>query len=257
MFLSLVSGSSGNAALISDGKTTLLADCGLSCKKLEEALAKAKINPNDIAAVLITHEHSDHIKGAGIVSRKYGLPVFATEKTHARMASLGISDENIRTISPERDFEIGTVGIRPFSIPHDAADPVAYNFFFGQKKLSLATDIGNMNDYIMKQLRGSLAVLLEANHDVGMLMHGRYPVALKRRILGDNGHLSNAAAAKAVLELTKSGTRHVMLGHLSNDNNTPTAAYTAVSDALAENGVELGKDVALSVAARYEVSCFR
>lgn len=257
MFLSLVSGSSGNAALISDGKTTLLADCGLSCKRLEEALLKAKINPNDIDAVLITHEHSDHIKGAGVVSRKYSLPVFATEKTHACMGSLGIDDKNIRFVTPDNDFEIGTIGIRPFSIPHDAADPVAYNFFFGEKKLSLATDIGVMNDYVMEHLTGSLAVLLESNHDIDMLKNGRYPAVLKRRILSETGHLSNADAAKTVLKLIKGGTQHIMLGHLSNENNTPTAAYTTVAGVLAENGIELGKDAALSVAARYEVSCFR
>ena len=257
MFLSLVSGSSGNCSLISDGKTTLLVDCGLSCKKLEEALAKAKVNPYDISAMLITHEHSDHIKGAGIVSRKYNLPVFATLKTHEYM-NLGKTEScNVQYVSPDVCIEIGSIGVRPFSIPHDAVDPVGYNFFFGEKKLSLATDIGKMNTSVLEKLKGSLAVLLESNHDVAMLQNGRYPSHLKRRILSDLGHLSNADAAKCVLELVKSGTYHFMLGHLSQENNTPTAAYTTTKNYLEENGVILDKDATLSVAQRFEVSRFR
>ena len=256
MFLSLVSGSSGNCSLVSDGKTSILVDCGLSCKRLEAALLKAKVLPGEISAILITHEHSDHISGAGIVSRKYSLPVFATSETHECM-NLGIPDENVKCLSPDIDFEIGTIGIRPFSIPHDAANPVGFNFFCGENKLSLATDIGVMSDYLLEQLKGSLAVLLEANHDVDMLKNGRYPAILKRRILSDIGHLSNIDAAKTAVELVKSGTRHIMLGHLSNENNTPTSAYTTVTTILEENGIITDKDVALSVAARYEVSCFR
>lgn len=257
MFLSLVSGSSGNCSLISDGKTHLLVDCGLSAKKLEEALSKTKINPDDISAVLITHEHSDHIKGADVISRKYNLPVFATLKTHEYMNLKSLSAGNIKYISSGMDFEIGSIGVCPFSIPHDAKDPVGYNFFFGEKKLSLATDIGKMTEDIMNNLKGSLAVLLESNHDVNMLKNGRYPAYLKRRILSDSGHLSNEDAAKTVLSLIESGTRHIMLGHLSQENNTPTLAYTTAKQYLEENGVILDKDATLTVAQRFEVSCFK
>lgn len=257
MFLSLVSGSSGNCTLISDGKTTLLADCGLSCKALEQALSQVGINPCDISGLLITHEHSDHIKGAGVVSRKYNLPIFATVKTHECMDIGRIDENNIKYISPDIDFEIGSIGVKPFSIPHDAANPVGYNFFFGEKKLSLATDIGKMNDYIFEHLKGSIAVLLESNHDINMLKFGRYPQVLKKRILGDSGHLSNEAAAQTVLELVKCGTRHIMLGHLSNENNTPRLAYTETVNLLSKNGVDLKKDAAITVASRYEVSKFR
>ena len=257
MFISLVSGSSGNAALISDGQTNLLADCGLSCKKLEQALKKVNMTPGDLSAILITHEHSDHIKGAGTVARKYKLPIYATLKTHEAMRIGYISEENIKYVMPDVDFEIGTIGVRPFSIPHDAAEPVGYNFFFGEKKLSLATDIGKMNEYIFDRLKGSIAVLLESNHDTEMLKNGRYPLSLKRRILGDFGHLSNTAAAQTVLELLKSGTEHIMLGHLSNENNTPTIAYTETESLLAQNGASVGKDLQLTVAHRYEVSNFR
>jgi len=257
MFLSLVSGSSGNCSLISDGKTTLLVDCGLSCKKLEEALSKAKVDPYDLTAMLITHEHSDHIKGAGVVSKKYNLPVYATLKTHEYMNLGKVESCNVQYLSPDVEFEIGSIGVRPFSIPHDAVDPVGYNFFFGEKKLSVATDIGKMTDSILEHLKGSLAVLLESNHDVDMLKSGRYPAYLKRRILSDTGHLSNPDAAKSVLELVKSGTEHIMLGHLSSENNTPTAAYTETKNLLEENGIILDKDAKLSVAQRFEVSCFK
>ncbi len=257
MFLSLVSGSSGNSTLISDGKTTLLADCGLSCKSLEAALAKIGISATDIDGLLITHEHSDHIKGAGVVSRKYNLPIFATAKTHECMNVGEIDSKNIKYISPDIDFEIKTIGVKPFSIPHDAANPVGYNFFFGEKKLSLATDIGKMNDYIFDHLKGSIAVLLESNHDIAMLKFGRYPQVLKKRILGDFGHLSNADAAQTVLELVKSGTKHIMLGHLSNENNTPRLAFSETANLLLKNGVDLKKDAAITLAARYEVSRFR
>ena len=256
MFLSLVSGSSGNATLVSDGNTKLLVDCGMSQKKLCAALSLIGISPEELDGLLITHEHSDHIKGAGVVSRKYGLPVFATAETH-RCLDIGLDGENIKYLSPDVDFEVGTIGIRPFSIPHDAANPVGFNFFCKGNKLSLATDIGAMNDYILEHLKGSLAVLLEANHDVDTLKNGRYPAVLKRRILSDTGHLSNIDAAKTAVFLASSGTRHIMLGHLSGENNTPRAAYTTVSNTLTENGFVTDKDVALSVASRYEVSCFR
>ena len=257
MFLSLVSGSSGNCSLISDGKTTLLVDCGLSCKKLEEALSKAKVDPYDLTAMLITHEHSDHIKGAGVVSKKYNLPVYATLKTHEYMNLGKVESCNVQYLFPDVEFEIGSIGVRPFSIPHDAVDPVGYNFFYDNNKLSLATDIGKMDNGIMEKLKGSIAVLLESNHDVDMLKNGRYPAYLKRRILSDVGHLSNTDAAKCVLELIKSGTHHIMLGHLSQENNTPTMAYTTTKNYLEENGVILDKDATLSVAQRFEVSRFR
>lgn len=251
MFLSLVSGSSGNSSIVSDGKTTLLCDCGLGIKRLEELLKSIGISPEKLSAILITHEHSDHIQGAGVVSKKYGLPVFATEETHAAIANSGISEENIKYISPNKDFEIGTLGIKPFSIPHDAANPVGYSFFYGNNKLSLATDIGHMNDYIFENIKGSIAVILESNHDITMLKNGRYPEFLKRRILGKFGHLSNTDAAKTVLNLLENGTKHIMLSHLSESNNTPKTALLETAELAKKNGIIAGKDFSLSVANRF------
>lgn len=255
MFLSLVSGSSGNCTLISHKNTTILTDCGLSCKSLERCTDALGISPSEIDGILVTHEHSDHTKGISVVSKKYNIPVYATVKTHEAMTDFRLG--NIKYITPELDFEIGDIGIRPFSIPHDAAGPVGYNFFYDNMKLSLATDIGEMTESVLKSLTGSIAVLLESNHDLNMLKTGRYPAFLKQRILGKFGHLSNEMAAETALQLAKTGTKHIMLGHLSNENNTPKTAYFETANRLCENGVELQKDVMLTVASRYEVTRFR
>ena len=256
MFLSLVSGSSGNCQVVSDGRTTLLIDCGLSASRLSELLQSVGVSPLDLSAILITHEHSDHIKGAGVVSRKYGLPVFATEGTHSAIANCGIPDENIRYISPDKPFSIGSVAVRAFSIPHDAIAPVGYSFFWGKTKLSVATDMGYMNSYILDNLKESTAVILESNHDIEMLKNGRYPEYLKRRILGNNGHLSNKDAANTVLKLLESGTRHIMLAHLSADNNTPRKAIMETAELAIENGITPGKDFSLAVANRFTPTKF-
>ena len=251
MFLSLVSGSSGNCSIVSDEKTTLLIDCGLSASRLIELLEAIGVSPLDLNAVLITHEHSDHIKGAGVVSRKYGLPVFATCGTHSAMKACGIPEENIKYISPDESFEIGTIGVNAFSIPHDATEPVGFSFFCGKAKLSVATDMGYMNNYILDNIKGSNAVILESNHDIEMLKNGRYPEYLKRRILGNFGHLSNIDAANTALKLLESGTRHIMLAHLSADNNTPKTAIMETAELAIANGITPGKDFSLAVANRF------
>lgn len=256
MFLSLVSGSSGNCSIVSDGKTTLLVDCGLTASRLLELLNTIGVSPFDLDAVLITHEHSDHIKGAGVVSGKYGLPVFATGGTHEAIKKCGIAEDNIKYISPDEAFEIGSIGVNAFSIPHDAAEPVGYNFFFGNTKLSVATDIGYMNDYILGNIMGSAAVILESNHDIEMLRNGRYPDFLKRRILGNFGHLSNNDAANTVLKLINGGTRHIMLAHLSTDNNTPKTALMETANLAVKNGITPGKDFSLAVANRFTPTNF-
>lgn len=257
MFVSLVSGSSGNCSLLSHKNTTILVDIGLSCKKLEQVLSQLNMNIGDIDAILVTHEHSDHTKGIGTVSRKHNIPVYATLKTHIAMTDLNLPDTSIHYITSGTDFEIGNIGIKPFSIPHDALAPVAYNFFFDEKKLTVATDIGEMSDEVFSNIKGSLAVLLESNHDIDMLKSGTYPAFLKQRILGRLGHLSNEAAAEAALNLAKTGTKHLMLGHLSDKNNTPRKAYIETAETLSKNGATLGADVSLTVASRYEVTKFR
>lgn len=256
MFLSLISGSSGNASIISDNTTLILTDCGMSGKKLEEAFSSLGLSCADISAILITHEHIDHTRGAGIISRRYNIPVYATKGTFD-CAQLGnIPEGNIHYISPGIDFEIGDIGIRPFSISHDANDPVGYNYFLKNKKFTVATDMGEITQTAEESIIGSDEILLEANHDVDMLMYGTYPFALKQRILSNIGHLSNDSAADACVRLLKSGTKKIMLGHLSNENNTPPIAYEACKSALLKSGAKLGDDIELSVADRYKITRF-
>lgn len=251
-FISLISGSSGNATLISDGETNILIDCGMSGKKLSESLAAIDMHADELDALLITHEHIDHVRGAGVVARRYNLPVYATEGTLASMDAGAIP--NWTAVSPDMDFEIGSIGVMPFSIPHDAAQPVGYSFFMNDKKYTVATDIGHMNDYLFDNLIGSDTVLLESNHDVDMLRMGAYPFPLKQRILSNIGHLSNDDAAHTLCALAQNGTEHFMLGHLSKENNTPQIAYMSAQNALSEAGIEVGGDVTLAVAQRSAVT---
>ena len=256
MFLSLVSGSSGNASIIQNGSTTILVDCGISGKRLSALLDSIGISCSSIDALLITHEHIDHTTGAGVISRRYNLPIYATEKTHQSMNIGLIKDENRKIISHDSDFEIGSIGIHAFSISHDAADPVGYCFYADEKKYSIATDTGVMTDTVFNAISGSDYVMLEANHDVDMLMYGEYPYELKKRILGERGHLSNDSAAETAVRLLESNTHNIMLSHLSDKNNLPEVAFTTVSEVLKNHGAVLGSDINLTVAGRYEVTSF-
>ena len=256
MFLSLVSGSSGNASLIKNENTTILIDCGLSAKRLCSLLDEININPTEIDAILITHEHSDHITGAGVMSRRFDIPVYATENTHISMNIGPIKDDNTKVINSGCEFEIRDFNIRPFSISHDAADPVCYSLEYNKEKYSILTDTGIISDEIFKSVSGSDYIMLEANHDVDMLMYGDYPFSLKKRIASDKGHMSNDYAAEYAVKLIENNTKNIMLSHLSNNNNTPEIAYKTIESILIKNGINVGKDVKLSVANRYEVTKF-
>lgn len=254
-FISLISGSSGNATLVSDGTTNLLVDCGTSGKALEKALAEAGSSIREIDAVLLTHEHSDHTKGVGVLSRKYGFPIYATAKTHTATVKVGEINPDLKiNIHANEDFEIGTIGIAPFQIHHDAADPVGYSFHIGSNKLTIATDTGYISKGLLEKLKGSDAIILESNHDVEMLRCGPYPFYLQQRILSDYGHLSNEVAARAALELVRSGTKHIMLGHLSDKNNLPEIALLETHKTLTEAGVKIGEDATLQVAHRSAIT---
>lgn len=254
-FVSLISGSSGNATLISDGTTNLLIDCGASAKALERALTEAGSSIREINAILLTHEHSDHVKGVGVLSRKYGFPIYATAKTHSSITNVGEINSDLKiNITANEDFEVGGIGITPFTIHHDAADPVGYSFHIGSSKLTIATDTGYISNGLLENLKGSKAIILESNHDVEMLRCGPYPFYLQQRILGDYGHLSNEVAARAALELVRSGTEHIMLGHLSDKNNLPEIALLETHKALTDAGIKIGSDVTLQVAHRADIT---
>lgn len=255
-FCSLFSGSSGNALFIRTGQTKILIDAGLSAKKIINALCSIGETSGELSAILVTHEHSDHIKGAGILSRKFKTPVYANKNTWEAMEQcIGPIDVNNRMcFETGCDFAIGDILIKAFSIPHDASDPVGFNFFAEGKKITIATDIGHINKELLAHLEESELLLIESNHDVEMLKVGPYPWHLKKRILGEKGHLSNDMAGKVVTYLAEKGTRRFMLGHLSRENNFPELAYQTVSNALTEKNIVIGKDILLDVMLRDRTS---
>ncbi|AUS98527.1 MBL fold metallo-hydrolase [Clostridium thermosuccinogenes] len=251
-FCSLFSGSSGNSLYIEANGTKILIDAGLSGKRIIQALNSIGEQPSEISAVLVTHEHSDHIRGVGILSRKFNIPVYANEKTWDAMGTqIGpINADNMRCFTTGKEFEIGNLCIKPFPIPHDASEPVGFNFFAENKKVTTATDIGHITKEVLESLIESDLVLLESNHDIEMLKVGPYPWPLKRRILGDRGHLSNEMAGKVAVHMAQRGTRKFLLGHLSKENNFPELAYQTVYNALSEQKIKVGSDVTLEVAMR-------
>lgn len=249
-FCTLFSSSSGNCAFISDGKTNLLIDAGVSAAKICYALAEIGYTPFDIHGILLTHEHRDHVSGVGVLSRNYSIPVYANSGTIEKtMAVTGwIFDDYIHTFKSNEKFSIGDIEVFSFSIPHDTVDPVGYTFRFGGKYYSIATDIGCVTDSVLKHLCRSEAVLIESNHDVQMLKDGPYPYHLKNRILGNKGHLSNECAAHLAAQLVKWGTKRIALGHLSEKNNMPDVAYKTTADCFLKNNIKIGEDVVLKVA---------
>lgn len=251
-FSPLFSGSSGNAIYVGCGDTHILVDAGLSGTKITNELAKIGLHPSQLSAVLVTHEHTDHTQGVGILSRKYHLPIFATEGTWEGMGGkIGTVDgRNCCIITPEQDFYLGGMNIMPFSTPHDANQPVGYTFECDGAKFALATDLGCIKKGWYNHVKGADAVLLESNYDPDMLQAGSYPYELKRRILSNRGHLCNDDAGSCALELVKQGARHIVLGHLSKENNFPELALRCTEDALRSGGVIPGEDMRLDVASR-------
>lgn len=236
-FCSLYSGSSGNSLFIESKNTKILVDAGVSSKKIEQALNDININPANLDGILVTHEHSDHVQGLGTFAKKFDLPVFVNQETLDAMPKQRdkISDKNIKKFKVNEHFCIGDLDINPFSIPHDAANPCGFNIFKDNKKISIATDIGHMNKYILKQLEESLFIMLEANYDPEVLKCSSYPFKLKSRISGPTGHLPNEMAGKTISYLLKSGLKTAMLGHLSKESNFPELAYKTVIDELISN----------------------
>ena len=250
-FCSLYSGSSGNSLFVETENTKLLIDAGVSSKKIEMALTNLNIDPASINGILITHEHSDHVQGLGTFAKKYDLPVFVNQKTLDAMPKQKekIAEKNIKKFKIEEKFEIGDMQIKPFSIPHDAANPCGFNIFKGNKKISIATDIGHITNGILKNLEDSIFVLLESNYDPEVLKFSRYPYQLKSRIAGPNGHLSNESAGKTISHLLGSGLEQAMLGHLSKESNFPELAYKTVIDEIISSSYN-ENSIKLSVASR-------
>ncbi len=250
-FCPLYSGSSGNALLVLADGAALLVDAGLPGRVVAEALAAAGVAPEQLSGILVTHEHSDHVKGVGILARRYRLPVYANAGTWRGMLPLigEIPPAQMRVFETERDFYLGGVNVLPYKTPHDANESVGFVFQSGGSKLSILTDAGHVNERMLDAVSGSGLILIESNHDVEMLKAGRYPFPLKRRILGDEGHLSNDACGAALTALYGRGVRRAVLGHLSRENNFESLALETVRAALRASDVP-DEAFALSVAHR-------
>jgi len=239
----LASGSKGNAIFISSGDTSLLIDAGLSGIEIERRLRSRGLDPKDLNAIIVSHEHSDHIQGVGILSRRYKLPVYISSKTReAAVSQLG-NLHDFKKFECGSMFTINDLSIHPFSISHDAKDPCGFTVNQNGTKVGIATDLGIATSMVKEHLKGCTLLILEANHDEQMLINGPYPWPVKQRIKSRIGHLSNAASKTLLNELQHDGLKHVMLAHLSETNNTPQKAVSEVARALTRCKARL--DVAL------------
>lgn len=238
--VSIASGSSGNCIYVGSDNTHILVDAGISNKRIEQGLNEIGVRGNELDGVVITHEHSDHTKGLGVLARKHGVPIYSTRETLEEIRninSLGeYPEELLKPISPDVDFKIGDLCLKPFRIDHDAANPVAYRVQHEKKCVAVATDMGHFDQYIVDHLQGLDAILLESNHDVNMLETGPYPYYLKRRILGDHGHLSNENAGRLLNYILHDNLKHILLGHLSKENNYEELAYETVKLEINQGG---------------------
>lgn len=256
-FCSLNSGSCGNSTYIAAGDTRILVDAGLSGKAISAALAQINVLPETLSAILVTHEHVDHVQGVGVLARKYRIPVYANLRTWENMPR-GIGEipaHQRRVFQTEEDFYVGDLGVLPIPIPHDTADPVAFRIFYGGHSVAVATDMGHVPKRVIRQLAGVNLVLLESNHDPDLVLsNSHYPQHLKRRILGSRGHLSNISCARTLMALYETGVSHALLGHLSQDNNTPELAMRTVSEELTGAGLTPGRDIHLEMTWRSQVS---
>lgn len=256
---SIASGSSGNCIYVGSDNSHLLIDTGISKKRIEEGLNKLEIKGDELDGILITHEHSDHIKGLGVFSRKYEIPIYATPGTIAGIkesSSLGKMPEGLlHPIKADHPFRLGELDVHPFAISHDANEPSGYRFEQDGKKIAVATDLGKYDEYTVENLKDLNAVLLESNHDIHMLEVGPYPYYLKQRVLGDRGHLSNELSGRLLCDILHNNLRSVLLGHLSKENNYEELAYETVKleVTLGQNPYK-GDDIPIAVAKRDQVS---
>lgn len=262
---SIASGSSGNCIYIGSDTTHLLVDVGISGKRVEQGVNELDLSMSDIDGILITHEHSDHIAGLGVLARKYNIPIYATPLTKEAIldprSKVGnIDSDLICEIYKDDKLTIKDIIVNPMKISHDAVDPVAYRFKNEGKQVAICTDLGTFDEYTVESLKGMNALFLESNHDVNMLQVGPYPYYLKRRILGDRGHLSNERAGELLSKIMHDNMHTVYLSHLSKENNLPQLAYESVRVEVTMNRADMPKDaisindIKLHVANRTELS---
>ncbi len=251
-FCSLFSSSSGNSTYISCGDKGILIDVGVSAKKIKEALIGRCIDPKSIGGIFVTHEHKDHIKGLRIIAATYNIPVYATEGTLAALEECGeLAGKFAHEVMSDKGVQVGDMLIKSFATPHDSRESCGYKIYLPDgRTAAVATDLGKITPLVEENLLGCDLVMLESNHDVGMLQNGPYPYYLKRRILSDCGHLSNEACAKMSARLIENGTTRLFLGHLSTENNFPELAFQSSLAAISQIGAVNGRDYILQVNAK-------
>ncbi len=235
----LASGSGGNGTVLATSQTRVLIDCGLSCREICRRLAAQGIAPESLSAILITHEHSDHVAGVHVMAKKFRLPVYMTAPTHGAWqrqckdsAGNRVQAERLELFSPGKNFSVGDIEVMPFTIPHDAADPVGFRFLAEGVRLAIATDLGFLPRNVRDHLRGCDGLMLESNHDLEMLRVGPYPWAVKQRVMSRVGHLSNEALAEFLNTDYDGGAAFLILAHLSEQNNHPDLARVTAERAL-------------------------
>lgn len=251
VFCPLFSGSTGNCCFAAAHDVCILVDAGGSAARIEAALRQVGASLRQIDGVLITHEHIDHIQGVGVLARK-GLKIYANEATWQAMllsGKLGEIPRGSRVVfGTSHSFGLGRLGITPLPISHDAADPVGFVIQGGRRRIALITDTGHLPPAVEEETLGADILMLESNHDIALLeANAHYPLQLKRRILGNKGHLSNDAAAQILPRYAAAGTTHIVLAHLSQENNTPELAFDTAAASLARHGVELGRQLQLGM----------
>ncbi len=256
-FCSLSSGSSGNTSFLRTENTAVLIDAGNTLKYTVAALGEIGVNPYEISAVFITHEHSDHIHSAGALSRKFGYKLYMNKNTYlAAKSKLGkVNDDNIVIINTGESFDYQGIGVKTVEVSHDAAEPVSYSFETSKSKVSIITDLGVVSEEVLKQAIGSDILMLEANHDEEMLKASSYPYSLKKRVLSNKGHLSNLTASKFLIDIMNKGrVSNVMLSHLSGENNLPELAYETFRCSLNEGNIVVDRDLMLDLTYRNKLS---
>ena len=255
-FCSLASGSSGNCLFVETERTRILIDAGYSGKQIEQLLHSIHVDPKTIDYIFVTHEHLDHVKGVGVLSRRYRIPVVANFPTWQGMTKcIGKLPEDLQLVfETGTDFTLRDLDVHALKIFHDSRDPTGFVIYHGGKKLSIVTDTGYVSEEMKEKIRHSDLLFLEANHDIVMLEKGPYPLHLKQRIRSTRGHLSNEDTGNALPEILKGHGEVVLLGHLSHENNVPLLAMDTVSGILREHGLEAGRDIRMSPANRFQHS---
>lgn len=253
-FISLSSGSSGNCVYIEHQGVHVLVDCGFSGKRIEDLISDIGESPSDIDAIFLTHEHTDHVKGAGILSRRYDIPIFANAGTWKGFIPYAgrIDEKNIKIFKSNNFINFKNMDILPIDIYHDAKEPVGYVFYLNNKKITCLTDTGFIDDRMLYEIKGSDIYYFEANHDLNALKMGPYPFNTKKRIMSKFGHLSNDQAADYLSDILTGEDEYVFLAHLSNTNNTPELSQYTVENALLNCGFDLKEKIKLRVCPRYK-----